>query len=219
MTSDQRDLGLLVVSGAIALAALIAAVGGATGSWVGDVGGFVVDVLLVGLVVVGAPILVYVGLAWAMPKLVATGGQAIERVRDEPDAPALLPALTTFLSVALVGASHEILADDPVLKWLLTVAVAIVTLAGATLAYLGFGRAVTLAGFVALASPALVIVIAGSRDWSSWWETYLSWSTSDQAYLVAGLVAYVLTLLTSVLVALYGWSRRRKEAQQRAAGS
>jgi hypothetical protein len=86
----------------IAFAALIAAVGGATGSWVSSVGGIATDALTIGgIVVVALAILIAVVVAlWLVassggPKLVKVGTDAIQKVRSEPDAPALLPAVTT----------------------------------------------------------------------------------------------------------------------------
>jgi hypothetical protein len=112
-----------------------------------------------------------------------------------------------------------VLTDEPVFKWLITIGAAILTLLGATLVYVGFKPAATIAGFLALVAPAVVLVIVGSSNWSPWWDSYDALPNRDQWLLTSGIGFYIATLLIAALVGIFGWSRRRQETQDAAHAS
>jgi hypothetical protein len=85
--------------------------------------------------------------------------------------------------------------------------------------YVGFKPAATIAGFLALVAPVVVLMVVGSSSWSSWWDSYDALPNRDQWLLASGIGFYITTLLIAALVGIYGWSRRRQETQDAAHAS
>ena len=129
MDSDMRiQFAGVAVAATFAVASLVAAVGGLEAGWLDRfsgwiLGGFLAVTLVVMVVLVGGTILILVFVV-AIPRLV-------DLLRNQDDAPVILPALLTCLSAVLVGSAQDVLPDKPQLRWSLATLTATLTLARA----------------------------------------------------------------------------------------
>ena len=186
--------GAIVTIGLIgAIAALIASTRSSDKGWT----------LVVGLVIAmifAVTILALLYILLLMRVLVPLLSSLVMLIK-EGKATGLIPTILATAQVIFIGATNEILNEDPALRWSLGAILAALSLFGSVFATLKKNIGVTIVGVGMVIISAGVIIFSALTN-HHWWSNYLTLSVGNQVAIAGAIgVSIIIIISTAIFMA------------------